>query len=54
MADACSALFASIRERLQFGEYPKPLKAPHWLVTAAALLAMSFMGFSGLKFFDLT
>ncbi len=42
-------LFASIRERLEFAEFPKSFDGfPKALVTAG-LLAMSFMGFSGLS-----
>jgi len=44
-------LFASIRERLQFAEYPKAFEGFPIALVTAALLAMSFMGFSGLKVF---
>ena len=41
-------LFASIRERLVFAEYPKSFEGfPSALVTAG-LMALAFMGFSGL------
>ena len=42
-------LFASIRERLVFADYPKAFEGfPSALVTAG-LMALAFMGFSGLK-----
>ena len=42
-------LFASVRERVEFAEYPKSFEGfPICLVTAS-LLALAFMGFSGLK-----
>ena len=42
-------LFASIREKLRFAEYPKSFEGfPSALVTAG-LLALAFMGFSGMK-----
>lgn len=44
-------LFASIRERLQFAEYPKAFEGFPIALITAALLAMSFMGFSGLVVF---
>lgn len=44
-------LFASVRERVEFAEYPKSFEGfPICLVTAS-LLALSFMGFSGMKIF---
>lgn len=44
-----SAVFAAVRERLEFSEPPKAFRgAPIALVTAA-LLAMVLMGFSGVK-----
>ena len=44
-------LFASVRERLEFSECPKSFEGfPIELVTAG-LIALSFMGFSGLKVF---
>ena len=43
-------LFAGIRRRLEFAEYPKSFEgAPIALVTAG-LLALCFMGFAGLRF----
>ena len=42
-------LFASVRERVEFAEYPKSFEGfPICLVTAS-LLALAFMGFSGLQ-----
>ena len=42
-------LFASIREKLVFADYPKSFEGfPNALVTAG-LMALAFMGFSGLK-----
>ncbi len=44
-------LFASVRERVQFAEYPESFEGfPICLVTAS-LLALAFMGFSGMKIF---
>ena len=44
-------LFASIRERLEFAEYPKSFEGFPIALITAALLAISFMGFSGLEVF---
>lgn len=44
-------LFASIRERLLFSDYPKAFEGFPIALITAALLAMSFMGFSGLEVF---
>ena len=41
-------LFASVRERLEFAEYPKAFDGFPIALVTAGLLAMSFMGFSGL------
>jgi electron transport complex protein RnfA len=41
-------LFASVRERLEFAEYPKAFEGFPIALVTAGLLAMSFMGFSGL------
>ena len=44
-------LFASVRERVEFAEYPESFEGfPICLVTAS-LLALAFMGFSGMKIF---
>ena len=42
-------LFASIREKLRFAEYPKSFEGFPIALVTAALLALAFMGFSGLK-----
>lgn len=42
-------LFASIRERLEFAECPKSFEGFPLALVAASLLALGFMGFSGLK-----
>ena len=42
-------LFASVRERLQFAEYPKSFEGFPIALVSAGLLALAFMGFSGLK-----
>ena len=42
-------LFASIRERLVFAEYPKSFEGFPIALVTAGLMALSFMGFSGLK-----
>ncbi len=44
-------LFASIRERLEFSEYPKAFEGFPIALVSAALLSMAFMGFQGLKVF---
>jgi len=42
-------LFASVRERLQFADYPKAFEGFAICLVAAALFALAFMGFSGMK-----
>ena len=42
-------LFASIREKLRFTEYPKAFEGFPIALVTAALLALAFMGFSGMK-----
>ena len=42
-------LFASIRERLVFAAYPKSFEGFPIALVTAGLMALSFMGFSGLK-----
>jgi len=42
-------LFASIRERMEFSEWPKAFDGFPIALVAAGLIALSFMGFSGLK-----
>ena len=44
-------LFASIRERLVFAEYPKSFEGFPIALVTAGLMALAFMGFSGLKIF---
>jgi electron transport complex protein RnfA len=45
-------LFTSVRERLEFAEVPAPFQGVPIMLIAAALISMSFMGFSGLKIFS--
>ena len=42
-------LFASIREKLRFTEYPKSFEGFPIALVTAGLMALAFMGFSGLK-----
>ena len=42
-------LFASIREKLRFTEYPKSFEGFPIALVTAGLLALAFMGFSGMK-----
>ena len=44
-------IFASIRERLEFSECPKAFEGVPIALVTAGLLALSFMGFSGLSVF---
>ena len=44
-------IFASIRERLEFSECPKAFEGFPIALVTAGLVALSFMGFSGLKVF---
>ena len=44
-------LFASVRERLEFSECPKSFEGFPIALVTAGLIALSFMGFSGLKVF---
>ncbi len=44
-------IFASVRERLEFCYCPKTFEGLPRTLIAAGLVAMAFMGFSGLKFF---
>ncbi len=44
-------LFASIRERMEFSEFPKSFEGFPIALVAAGLIALAFMGFSGLKVF---
>ena len=43
-------LFAGIRERLESADIPKPLKGFPIALITASLLAMAFLGFSGMSF----
>jgi electron transport complex protein RnfA len=45
-------LFTSVRERLEFADIPAPFQGFPIVLIAAALISMSFMGFSGLKIFS--
>ncbi|MBR4867006.1 MAG: electron transport complex subunit RsxA [Clostridia bacterium] len=42
-------LFSGVRERMAFADCPKPFRGLPIALIAASLLAMAFMGFSGLK-----
>ena len=42
-------LFASVRDRLQFAEYPESFEGFPIALTTAGLLALAFMGFSGMQ-----
>ncbi len=44
-------LFSSVRERLRFADYPKAFEGFPIALVSAALLALAFMGFSGLEVF---
>ena len=44
-------LFAAVREKLEYAEYPKSFEGFPIALVTAGLLALSFMGFSGLKLF---
>ena len=44
-------LFASIRERMEFSECPKAFEGFPIALMSAGLVALAFMGFSGLKVF---
>lgn len=43
------ALFATVRERLQFADYPKAFDGFAISLVSAGLLALAFMGFSGMQ-----
>ena len=43
------SLFASIRERLEFSEPPECFKGFPIALITAGLMALAFMGFSGLQ-----
>ncbi len=42
-------LFASVRERLDFADYPKSFEGFPIALVSAGLIALAFMGFTGLK-----
>ena len=42
-------LFSSVRERLEFADYPKAFEGFAICLVSAALFALAFMGFSGMK-----
>ena len=42
-------LFASVRERLEFADYPESFEGFPIALTTAALLSIAFMGFAGLR-----
>ena len=44
-------LFSTVRERVEFAEYPKAFDGFPIALVSASLIAMAFMGFSGLKVF---
>ena len=44
-------LFATVRERVQFADYPKCFEGFPIALVTAGLLALAFMGFSGLSIF---
>ena len=44
-------LFASVRERVDFAEYPECFEGFPICLVSAGLLALAFMGFSGMKIF---
>lgn len=44
-------LFASVREKVDFSDYPKCFEGFPICLVSAALLALAFMGFSGMKIF---
>lgn len=43
-------LFAGVRERLEFSDIPKPLQGFPIALISASLLALAFLGFSGMNF----
>ena len=44
-------LFATMRERVEFSEYPECFEGFPICLVSAALVALAFMGFSGMKIF---
>jgi electron transport complex protein RnfA len=45
------ALFASVRERLEFADYPKAFEGFPIALITASLLSLAFMGFQGMRIF---
>ena len=48
LRDVALVIFAGLRERMEFEEVPKVFQGVPIALITAALLAMAFMGFSGL------
>ena len=44
-------LFATVRERVEFSEYPECFEGFQICLVSAALVSLAFMGFSGMKIF---
>lgn len=44
-------LFASVREKIEFAEYPECFEGFPICLVSAALVALAFMGFNGMKIF---
>lgn len=44
-------LFANVRERLEFADYPKAFEGFPIALVTAALISLAFMGFNGMKIF---
>ena len=44
-------LFASVRERIEFADYPECFEGFSICLVSAGLVALAFMGFSGMKIF---
>ena len=42
-------LFASVRERIKFADYPENFEGFSICLISAGLVALAFMGFSGMK-----
>ena len=46
-----TVLFASVRERIEFADYPECFEGFSICLISAGLVALAFMGFSGMKIF---
>lgn len=44
-------LFANVRERIEFSDYPKAFEGFPIALVTAALISLAFMGFNGMKIF---